>query len=312
MAAKKRESSEEIENEESVIENREEKDEEKEIEKETEERKKKSKKEEKLEREAEKESFSPDIEEKKKKLLKKQKELLEKGLVKEIKSEELKEQVKGEKKTEMLVPLEEYINSGIYIGTKVITPDMRPFVYRRRADGLAIFNTDLIDEKIKEGIKYMSQFKPNEIILVCKRQAGWRTAEKFSELTGIRTFAKKYPAGILTNSSLPDFFENELTIVTDSWVDKNALNDTLKVHKKVLMICDTNNFSYGANQIIIGNNKGSKSLGIIFYLLAKGYCEAHNLESINQIPSIEWWIGEQGGSEEEARKKAKVGARFGV
>lgn len=312
MAAKKRESSEEIENEESVIENREKKDEEKEIEEETEAREKKSKKEEKLEKEAEKESFSTDIEEKKKKLLKKQKELLEKGLLKEIKSEELKEQVKGEKKTEMLVPLEEYINSGIYIGTKVITPDMRPFVYRRRADGLAIFNTDLIDEKIKEGIKYMSQFKPHEIILVCKRQAGWRTAEKFSELTGIRTFAKKYPAGILTNSSLPDFFENELTIVTDSWVDKNALNDTLKVHKKVLMICDTNNFSYGANQIIIGNNKGSKSLGIIFYLLAKGYCEAHNLESVSQIPSIEWWIGEQGGSEEEARKKAKVGARFGV
>ncbi len=261
-----------------------------------------------LEKEAEKESLSSDIEEKKKKLMERAKALAEK----EIKSEELKEQVKGEKKTEMLVPLEEYINSGIYIGTKVITPDMRQYVYRRRADGLAIFNTDLIDEKIKEGIKFLLQFKPSEVILVCKRQAGWKVAEKFGELTGIRTFTKKYPAGILTNSNLAEFFENELTIISDSWVDKNALNDTRRVNKKVLMICDTNNFSTGADKIIIGNNKSSKSLGIIFYLLARGYCEMYNQEMMNQIPEIDWWIGEHGTAEEEAKKKAKAGARFGV
>jgi len=270
--------------------------------------KKAAKEEEKIAEEAEKESLSSDIEEKKKKLMEKAKKLAA-GV--QVKSEELKEQVKGEKKTEMLVPLEEYINSGIYIGTKVITPDMRPFVYRRRADGLAIFNTDLIDEKLKEGIKYLSQFKPNEVILVCKRQAGWRAAEKFGEVTGIRVFAKKYPAGVLTNSELADFFENELTIISDAWVDKNALSDTLKVHKKVLMICDTNNFSKGADQIIIGNNKHDKSLGIIYYLLAKGYCKAQGIEA--NIPDIEWWIGEQaGGSEAEAKRKARAGARFGV
>lgn len=292
---KKKETKEEIENEDKVEEKA---------------KKKEKLKEENIEREAEKESINDtELQEKKRKILEKAKKLSENI---EIKTEELKEQVKGEKRTDMLVPLEDYINSGIYIGTKVITPDMRPFVYRRRADGLAIFNTDLIDEKMKEGIKYLIPFKTNEIILVCKRQAGWRAAEKFSELTGIRTFTKKYPSGILTNSSLPDFFENELTIITDSWVDKNALNDTMRVNKKILMICDTNNFSYGANQIIIGNNKSSKSLGIIFYLLAKGYCESHNLETINQIPNIDWWIGEQGTVQEEAKKKAKAGARFGV
>lgn len=259
-------------------------------------------------KEAERESFSSDIEEKKRKLLERAKKLVET----EIKSEELKEQVKGEKRTDMLVPLEEYINSGIYIGTKVITPDMRQFVYRRRADGLAIFNTDLIDEKIKEGIKFLNEFKPSDVILVCKRQAGWKVAEKFGELTGIRTFTEKYPAGILTNSNLAEFFENELTIISDSWVDKNALKDTKIVNKKVLMICDTNNFSTDADKIIIGNNKSSKSLGIIYYLLARAYCEKHNPDMISQIPEIEWWIGEHGNAEEEARKKARTGARFGV
>jgi small subunit ribosomal protein S2 len=232
---------------------------------------------------------SKDIERKKKELLEKVAKL--KGKIEVTETESLKEQVKAKKKADMLIPLEEYVKSGIYIGTRVVTPDMRPFVYRRRADGLAIFNTDLIDEKIKEGVEYLSKFNPEDIILVCKRQAGWKAANKFSELTGIRTFTQKYPAGILTNTTLSDFFENELTIITDHWLDKNALNDTLKVRKKVLMICDTNNFAHEVDQIIIGNNKSSKSLGVIFYLLTKGYCKAKKIDV--EVPDLDWWTEEE-------------------
>ena len=74
----------------------------------------------------------------------------------------MKEKVKAKKKADMLIPLEDYVKSGIYIGTKVVTPQMREFVYRRRADGLAIFNTDLIDEKLKEGIDYLSKFNAED------------------------------------------------------------------------------------------------------------------------------------------------------
>ena len=245
-----------------------------------------------------------EIKERKKALLKKAKKLGEK--FEKPKTEELKEKVKIKKK-EMVIPLEEYIKVGIYLGTRVVTPNMRPFVYRRRADGLAIFNTDLIDEKLREGIEYLSKFAPEDVVLVCKREAGWKAAKKFGEITGIRVFTKKYPAGILTNKQLPDFFENELTIITDHWVDKNALNDTLKVHKKVLMICDTNNFSKGADQIILGNNKSSKSLGLIFYLLVNGYCKARGIKA--DIPDLEWWTGEE---LEEKIKKEGILAEAGV
>lgn len=245
---------------------------------------------EELVKEAEAESLDSGIEEKKKKLLEKAAKLKEK-LDKAPDSEELKEQIKAKKKSEMLVPLEEYVKAGIYLGTRVVTPDMRPFVYRRRADGLAIFNTDIIDEKIKEGIDFLGKFNPEEVILVCKRQAGWKAAKLFGDLTGVRIFTKKYPAGVLTNTTLPDFFENELTIITDHWVDKNALNDTLKVKKNVLMVCDTNNFSKGANHFIIGNNKSAKSIGIIFYLLTKGYCKAKGIKA--NIPDLEYWTGDK-------------------
>lgn len=243
-----------------------------------------------------------EIEQKKKSLLEKAKKLKEKISEEAPKTEELKEEVeKSKKKGEMLIPLEEYVKSGIYIGTKVVTPLMRSYVYRRRADGLAIFNTDLIDEKLKEGIEYLSKFNAKDIILVCKREAGWKAVEKFGELTGIRVFSKKYPAGILTNIQLAEFFENELTIICDSWLDKNALHDTLNVRKKVLMICDTNNFPKEVNQIIIGNNKSEKSLGLIFYLLARGYMKAKEMDT-SKIPDLEWWTGDLQESPKFKRK----------
>lgn len=240
-------------------------------------------------KEAKKESTEKTIEEKKKSLLAKAEELKKK--LELAKTEELKEQVKEKKKEATLLPLDDYVKAGIYLGTKVVTPDMRPFVYRRRADGLAIFNTDLIDEKLKEAIEFLSKYDAKDIILVCKRQAGWKAAKMFSDVTGIRVFTKKYPAGILTNTNLPEFFENELTIICDSWLDKNALEDTIKVKKKVLMICDTNNFSKGADAIIIGNNKSPKSLGLIFYVLAKGYCKKKNIKA--EIPELNNWTGEE-------------------
>jgi len=260
-----------------------------------------------FEKAAEKESVDEkavnDLEKKKKSLFEKAAKLKEKLTEEGPSTEELKEKVKVKKRTDMLIPLEEYVKAGIYLGTKVVTPEMKPFVYRRRADGLAIFNTDLIDEKLKEGVEYLSKFEAKDIILVCKRQAGWKAAMKFAEITGIRTFTKKYPAGILTNTTLPDFFENQLTIVVDSWLDKNALHDTLRVKKKVLMVCDTNNFGKGADKIIIGNNKSPKSLGVIFYILARGYCREKGIEA--NIPDLDWWT-------EEYEEKEKTPAKHGV
>ena len=189
-----------------------------------------------------------------------------KRIVKEIKS------IKSDKK-ETLIPLEDYIKCAVHLGTKVITPDMRKFVYKRRADGLAVINTSMIDKKLREAIQFLVNYEPKEIYLVCKREAGWSVAEKFAEVTGIRVFTKKYPPGITTNLILEDFFESELTIICDPWIDKNALVDTARLKKPILALCDTNNYTKHITKIIPSNNKSKKSLGCILYILAREYCK---------------------------------------
>lgn len=253
-----------------------------------------------VEEETKKESkkVSKELSEDKKSIEEKKKALLERAAklkaekTESLDSESLKEEVKASsKKGDMLIDLEEYVKTGIYLGTRVVTPDMKKYVYRRRADGLAIFNTDLIDEKLKEGIEYLSKFNPEEVILVCKRQSGWKAAKLFEKVTGIRAFTNKYPAGVMTNTQLQDFLETEMAIITDGWLDKNALKDATDVNKDVLMICGTNNFSKGATQTIIGNNKSGKSIGLIYYLLARGYLKNKGMDT-SELGDMEFWTSE--------------------
>ena len=125
----------------------------------------------------------------------------------------------------------------------------------------------LIDENIKKAIEIISQYDPKDIAISCKRESGWEAAKLLFEVTGIRVFTKTYPGGMMTNTELDDFYEPELVIVCDPWIDRNALGDAKRTNKKVVMLADTNNFTRLADYVIPCNNKGSKSLGLVFYLI---------------------------------------------
>lgn len=240
---------------------------------------------------AEKEKAPKKVDDKKSKLeaLKEKAKQLEASLTEtEDKNIDLKKKVKPEEEENLLIPIEDYLKSSIHLGTRVITPDMKKFVYKRRADGLAVFNTNLLDEKIQETADFISKYAPEDIIIVCKREAGWRPVRLFSNLTNIRSFTKQYPPGILTNPNLEEFMEAELVIICDPWIDKNALNDSKRVKIPVVSICDTNNYTQGITKVLPGNNKSAKSLGMILYLLAKLYTEKRKLKV--ELPKISEWI----------------------
>jgi len=225
---------------------------------------------------------------------------------KEIKTEETKvvatEEAGAPKEDQtILTALEDYIKTASYLGTKVITPTMRKYVYRRRLDGLAILNTLLVDKKLAEGIDFIKQFKPDEWTLVCKREAGWRGAKMFSELTGVRTFTKKYPSGVLTNTVLENFIETKMVVICDPWLDKNALADAKNIRLPVAGICDTNNHTADIDVVMIGNNKSNKSMGLFFWLMAREYMKAHKIDK--PLPTLEDFVGEALVLEEPRKKR---------
>lgn len=238
------------------------------------------------------EQLKAELEEKKKRIIEKAKKLAEgmrpvverKDLEREIgeKKEKLSkadDDLKGLKADNMIVPLDDYVKAGIYLGTKVITPDMRQYVFKRRADGLAIINTKLADEKIRAASSFLSEYAPEKIVVAGKREAGWKALNAFSKATGIRVFTKKYPAGIITNINLPEFFEPDLALIIDPWIDKNLLADSTIVNIPVISLCDTNNLTLNIDLIIPCNNKSGKSIGLVFWILAREYMKARDIKA---------------------------------
>ncbi|MBI4141888.1 30S ribosomal protein S2 [Candidatus Woesearchaeota archaeon] len=172
---------------------------------------------------------------------------------------------------QFLVPQDMYLKSGIHIGTKFRTKYMLPFIYKTRPDGLSVLNLQKIDARIRVAANMISQYEPQDILIVSKRENGWKAVKAFGRHTGTKVFAGRYPPGILTNPQLDTYMEVKVILVTDSWPDRNAIKDALQVGIPVIALCDTNNQSNEIDLVVPCNNKGKKSLGLFFYILAREY-----------------------------------------
>lgn len=178
---------------------------------------------------------------------------------------------------QLMVPTKIYLKAGIHIGTKFKTKHMEKFIYKIRPDGLCVLNLEKVDERIKLMSQFLTQYNPEDILIISKRENGWTALQMVQEMTGIRVFPGRYPPGILTNPNLSNFIEAKVIVVTDAWPDRNAINDALHIGIPVVALCDTNNQTNNIDLVVPCNNKGKKSLGLLFYIFAREYMLAHNM-----------------------------------
>lgn len=187
---------------------------------------------------------------------------------------------------DLLIDSNEYLKSGIHIGTKFKTKYMANFIYKMRPDGLSVLNLKKIDERIRLAANLLSHYEPEDILIVSRRENGWKALKKLHELTGIKVISGRYPPGILTNTNLKTFCEPKIIVVCDPWTDKNAVQDAIKIGLPVIALCDTNNQSNNIDLVVPCNNKGKKSVGLIFYLVARIFLRKKGLlKSDEELPA---------------------------
>ncbi|VVC03341.1 30S ribosomal protein S2 [Candidatus Bilamarchaeum dharawalense] len=201
-------------------------------------------------------------------------------------------------KTGLPVKQEIFLEAGVHIGTKIRTSDMREYIFKRRDDGLYILDLRKSAERLVSAAKIISKYKPEEVCVVASRVYSSNPASKFAELSGVTLVKGRFVPGTMTNMNVRGFMEPKIVMVCDPKGEHEALVECAKNGVPVIALCDTDNETKFVDHIIPINNKGKRSLALIFYILSrevmmaqgkiKSYEEfTHDLNYFEQMLTVE-------------------------
>jgi len=171
----------------------------------------------------------------------------------------------------LLIPRDQYLAAGIHIGTQIKTLDMEPFIYRITKAGLYVIDIRKTDIRMRIASKFLAKFDPSKIVVVSARRYGHNPIQQFSHLIGANSIAGRFIPGSLTNTTARSFVECDLLIITDPRADKQALKEAKIAKIPVVAFCDTDNNLANIDLCVPANNRGRKSLALIYWLIARTF-----------------------------------------
>jgi small subunit ribosomal protein S2 len=185
----------------------------------------------------------------------------------------------------LLTSLDQYLASGIHIGTQQKNKHMEKYIYRVRQDGLYVLDVKTTDTRIADVGKFLAKFDPSKILVVSSRQYGMRPVEMFAKWTGATAVSGRFVPGMLTNPTCEYFIEPTVLIVTDPRADYQALKEATAIGIPVVALCDSENMLVNVDIVIPTNNKGKKALTLVYWLLAKEMLKANgSIKDDSEMP----------------------------
>ena len=174
----------------------------------------------------------------------------------------------------LLLPFETYEENAVNIGSQQKSADMARFIDTVRDDGLYLLNVNMTDSRIRSTANFLNKFESPRIMVVSARQYGQRPARLFAEAIGANAAVGRFIPGSLTNPALRSYVEPDVLFVTDPAADQQALKEAVNSGLPVVGIVDANNNLRNVDIAVPANNKGRRSLALIYWLLAREVLKA--------------------------------------
>jgi small subunit ribosomal protein S2 len=172
---------------------------------------------------------------------------------------------------ELLIAIERYLAAGVRLGTRVSNAYLqrRGFVFSVRPDGLRILNLRKIDERIRIAAKMIAMYDPEKVVAYSAKPYGFKPVEMFCRFVRCKAITGRFVPGTFTNPNLNHYIETDLLISTDPKADAQAIEEAARMGIPVIAFVDTDTPISYVDLIIPCNNKGRRSLALMYWLLAR-------------------------------------------
>jgi len=212
--------------------------------------------------------------------------------------------------TDTLIDVDTYLKTGAHIGTKFKSGDMRKYIYKVRRDGLNVLDVQVLDGRIRTAAQFIAQFEPDKIVAVSKKLYGREPVRQFAEAIGAKAITGRFVPGLFTNPAGKKFIEPGVVIVTEPEPDVQAISEATRIKVPVVALASTNNTLRNIDVAIPINNKGRKSLALVYWLLAREYLKIRGIikadaEFKKSVDDFEYKMKE-GEREEEMAARAQA------
>ncbi|HLE97657.1 MAG TPA: 30S ribosomal protein S2 [Candidatus Thermoplasmatota archaeon] len=168
-----------------------------------------------------------------------------------------------------LVTEDVYLSAGVHIGTQQKNADMKDFIYRVRNDGLFVLDVKKTDQRIRAVVNFVSKYPPEKVLFVSARQYGQKPIRMLAKTLGAIAIAGRFMPGTLTNPQTTQFMEPEVVVLTDPSGDAQAMREALNIGIPVVALCDSNNETRNVDLVLPTNNKGRRSLALVYWLMSR-------------------------------------------
>jgi small subunit ribosomal protein SAe len=202
-----------------------------------------------------------------------------------------------------------------HLGSQNLDYQMEQYVYKRKNNGVCLFNIRKMWEKIVLAARAIAAIEnPEDVCVISARQIGQRAVLKYARYTGATPIAGRFTPGSFTNQIQRAFKEPRLIIVTDPVADHQPIKEASYVNIPVIAFTTSDNPLRYIDIAIPCNNRGTASIGLMLWFLAREVLRMRGSlvrsETWEVMPDLFFYRDQEEAAKEEPQAVAEVHEQY--